>query len=121
MLLTQNDNNEQKYNSGLSSIKRSSSGSLSRGLSSSNQDVTGEYEKGRQELIKTANLMFSIFEPNFIWDFCGSQFEKASCQTYRISDNHEVAVNNVGSVETTVVEMCALTDFLLEIISCLFS
>ena len=76
-----------------------------------------ENEKRCNELIKTANLMFGIFDSHFIWEFCGSQFQKTSCQTYRISDNHEIAVNNVGSPETTVVEMCAITDFLLDIVS----
>ena len=76
-----------------------------------------EDDKGRQELIKTANLMFGIFESSFIWEYCGTQFEKTSCQTYRISDNHEIAVNNVGSLETTVVEMCSITNFLLDIVS----
>ena len=76
-----------------------------------------ENQKGCNELIKTANLMFGIFDPSFIWEFCGTQFQKTSCQTYRISDNHEMAVNNVGSPETTIVEMCAITDFLLDIVS----
>ena len=76
-----------------------------------------ESDKLCNELIKTANLMFSIFEPCFIWEFCGTQFHKTSCQTYRISDNHDIAVNNVGSLETTIVEMCAITDFLLDIVS----
>ena len=76
-----------------------------------------EIDKLCNELIKTANLMFSIFDPSFIWEFCGTQFHKTSCQTYRISDNHDIAVNNVGSLETTIVEMCAITDFLLDIVS----
>ena len=90
-----------------------------RNLDISTKSMPQKFESDKlcNELIKTANLMFSIFEPSFIWEFCGSQFHKTSCQTYRISDSHDVAVNNVGSLETTVVEMCAITDFLLDIVS----
>jgi len=70
------------------------------------------------ELIKTANLLFETFESSFIWDFCGKVFEKASCLTYRVQDEDEGEVNGVGSSDcSTVVEMCAVIDFLLDIVS----
>ena len=70
-----------------------------------------------QELIKSANLLFGTLESAFIWEFCGGAFDKASCQRFRISDTEVNAVNFVGSADTTVIEMCALVDFLLDIVS----
>ena len=70
-----------------------------------------------QELIKSANLLFGTLESAFIWEFCGGAFDKASCQRFRISDTEVDAVNFVGSQDTTVIEMCALVDFLLDIVS----
>ena len=40
----------------------------------------------KQELIKSANLLFGTLESAFIWEFCAKAFEKASCQRFRISD-----------------------------------
>lgn len=73
--------------------------------------------KGKQELIKSANLLFGTLESAYIWEFCGKIFEKASCQRFRISDTEVNAVNYVGSEDTTVIEMCALVDFLLDVVS----
>lgn len=70
-----------------------------------------------QELIKSANLLFGTLESAYIWEFCGQTFEKASCQRFRISDTEVNAVNYVGSDDTTVIEMCALVDFLLDVVS----
>ena len=72
-------------------------------------------ETVHQELVKSANLLLGTLESAFIWEFCGGAFEKASCQRFRISDTEANAVNFVGSQDTTVIEMCALVDFLLDI------
>ena len=37
-----------------------------------------EARKHRQELIKSANLLFASFETEYIWEFCGQQYEKAT-------------------------------------------
>mgnify|MGYP001245568543 FL=1 len=71
----------------------------------------------QQELVKSANLLFGTLESNYIWEFCGQHFAKASCQRFRISDTEEDQVNYIGSQDTTVIEMCALVDFLLDIVS----
>ena len=34
--------------------------------------------KEKDELIKSANLLFGTFDSGYIWDYCGDQFEKAS-------------------------------------------
>ena len=62
-------------------------------------------------------MLFGSLESAFIWDFCGKSFEKASCQRFRINDNEINPVNDVSSQDTTVIEMCALVDFLLDIVS----
>ena len=85
-----------------------------RSLYHSSQGVN---KVNKQELVKSANLLFGTLESHYIWDFCGTQFSKASCQRFRISDTEIEAVNYVGSQDTTVIEMCALVDFLLDIIS----
>ena len=87
-----------------------------RSLYHSNQRGAGQAE-AQQELVKSANLLFGTLESHYIWDFCGEQFAKASCQRFRISDREEESVNDIGSQGTTVIEMCALVDFLLDIVS----
>ena len=72
---------------------------------------------GRPELIKSANLLFATFESHYIWSFCGDQFEAASENQFRISDYSVVDVNNIGTEESTIVEMCALIEFLLDVVS----
>ena len=75
-------------------------------------------KKNRQELIKSANMLFGEMDSGYIWDFCGSAFERASAKKYRINDSHTSDVNEIGSDETsTVIEMCAVVDFLLDVIS----
>ena len=75
-------------------------------------------KKNRQELVKSANMLFGEMDSGYIWDFCGSAFERASSKKYRINDSHTSDVNEIGSDETsTVIEMCAVVDFLLDVIS----
>lgn len=75
-------------------------------------------KKNRQELVKSANMLFGEMDSGYIWDFCGSAFERASAKKYRINDSHTSDVNEIGSDETsTVIEMCAVVDFLLDVIS----
>ncbi len=82
-----------------------------------NKDEEEEGKKARQELIKSANLLFASFESSYIWDFCGQQFELACRAEERMNDTHE-DVNRVGYDQgATVVEMCAIVDFLLDIVS----
>ena len=75
-------------------------------------------KKNRQELVKSANMLFGEMDSGYIWDFCGAAFERASAKKYRINDSHTSDVNEIGSDETsTVIEMCAVLDFLLDVIS----
>jgi hypothetical protein len=95
--------------------------SHSRKLLGKKEDMAAtasKQKKGKQELIKSANLLFATFESSYIWDYCGTAFQKASGKRYRINDTHTCNVNEIGSDETsTVIEMCAIIDFLLDIVS----
>ncbi|XP_046144470.1 protein dopey-1 homolog isoform X2 [Osmia bicornis bicornis] len=70
------------------------------------------------EVVKSANLLFSTLEPSYVWIHCGHLFEKA-CQT-RARTKHEVeevVVRLVGSGMPNFMEVCILTEFLLDTVS----
>ncbi|XP_034191281.1 protein DOP1 homolog isoform X3 [Osmia lignaria lignaria] len=70
------------------------------------------------EVVKSANLLFSTLEPSYVWIHCGHLFEKA-CQT-RARTKHEVeevVVRPVGSGMPNFMEVCILTEFLLDTVS----
>ncbi|CAK9831783.1 Protein dopey-1 homolog [Anthophora retusa] len=70
------------------------------------------------EVVKSANLLFSTLEPSYVWIHCGHLFENA-CQT-RAKDKREAeedAVRPVGSGMPNFMEICILTEFLLETVS----
>lgn len=69
-------------------------------------------------MVKSANLLFSTLEPSYVWIHCGHLFEKA-CQT-RARTKHEVeevVVRPVGSGMPNFMEVCILTEFLLDTVS----
>lgn len=68
--------------------------------------------------MKSANLLFSTLEPSYIWIHCGQLFEKA-CSTRAKTQVaiEEIAVRPVGSGMPNLVEVCILTEFLLETVS----
>lgn len=68
--------------------------------------------------MKSANLLFSTLEPSYIWTHCGHLFGKAcntKMQTQGIID--DVVVRPIGSGMPDLVEVCILTEFLLETVS----
>lgn len=70
------------------------------------------------EVVKSANLLFSTLEPSYVWIHCGHLFEKA-CQT-RAKTKREMEggiVSLVGSGMPNFMEVCILTEFLLETVS----
>ncbi|XP_077977408.1 protein DOP1A-like isoform X2 [Glandiceps talaboti] len=69
-------------------------------------------EKGVSELIKTANLLFSTFEPYFVWDYIARQFETC-CRLKRVMSDED----SIAHGKLTVQELCKLVDFLLDVIS----
>lgn len=99
-----------------------------------------EREGRKKELLKSANLLFGTFESGYIWDFCGGkvssaaretwaailmhpccrrwfQFSSASRKKQRMNDSHTSDVNSVGAEHSTVIEMAAIVDFLLDAVS----
>lgn len=70
------------------------------------------------EVVKSANLLFSTLEPSYIWIHCGHLFEKA-CSTRAKTQVaiEDITVRPVGSEMPNLVEVCVLTEFLLENVS----
>lgn len=70
------------------------------------------------EVVKSANLLFSTLEPSYIWIHCGHLFEKACDVRARTQVAIEdIAVRPIGSGMPNLVEVCILTEFLLETVS----
>ncbi|XP_053971376.1 protein dopey-1 homolog isoform X2 [Hylaeus volcanicus] len=70
------------------------------------------------EVVKLANLLFSTLEPSYVWIHCGHLFEHA-CQARARSKREveDVVVRPVGSGMPNFMEICILTEFLLETVS----
>lgn len=70
------------------------------------------------EVVKSANLLFSTLEPSYIWIHCGHLFGKA-CNTRAKTQVtiEDATVRTVGSGMPNLVEVCILTEFLLETVS----
>lgn len=71
------------------------------------------------ELIKSANLLFSSLEPKYLWEYTGIMFSNACQSLTKIDQCQEISnvVKSVGSGDLSLVEICSLTDFLLDAIS----
>lgn len=69
-------------------------------------------------MVKSANLLFSTLEPSYVWIHCGFLFEKA-CQA-RIKTQCEIKemiVKSIGCGMPNLIEICILTEFLLDTVS----
>lgn len=70
------------------------------------------------EVVKSANLLFSTLEPSYIWIHCGHLFEKAcNIRAKTLIAIEDAIVRPVGSGMPNLVEVCVLTEFLLETVS----
>lgn len=70
------------------------------------------------EVVKSANLLFSTLEPSYIWIHCGHLFEKAcNIRAKTQVAIEDILVKPVGSEMPNLVEVCILTEFLLETVS----
>ncbi|XP_022089796.1 protein dopey-1-like isoform X2 [Acanthaster planci] len=67
------------------------------------------------ELIKTANLLFGVFESHFMWEFIAARFDLC-CQETVMRGGMAPSIGD-GSRTLTCSEMCKLVDFLLDIVS----
>jgi len=75
----------------------------------------------QQDLIKTANLLFSQLDTSFVWTVCATHFQLAACATAERDGaaplTDRTGVLPVGDGPTNIQEICTLLDFLLEIVS----
>ena len=74
---------------------------------------SGQYNKLPVETLKTANLLFGSFEPYFIWDFLARIFTSACEQ--RSAEKEKAS--EVGGEPVSIMELCDLIGFLLEVIA----
>lgn len=77
------------------------------------------------EAKKSVNTLFGNFDPSYIWNFLTNQFE-AAChrnlpeESRRLPENYQPTdslANEVDSGEPSVIEVCYLTEHLLDILS----
>lgn len=76
------------------------------------------------EVKKSVNSLFGNFDPSFIWNFLTCQFEKA-CQRKDVADEFRKLpkdlskriANDVDSGDPSVIEVCYLSESLLDILS----
>ncbi|XP_043067031.1 protein DOP1 homolog [Drosophila bipectinata] len=79
---------------------------------------------GNAEALKSANLLFATFDPAYIWSYMTNMFERA-CQQANSSQEKPLPTTDptakypceVGSGDPSVMEICVLTEFLLETVS----
>ncbi|KAK9507537.1 hypothetical protein O3M35_007370 [Rhynocoris fuscipes] len=69
------------------------------------------------ELLKCANLLFGSLEPRYLWQYIGKLFSIACTKNSSASVDLENPVKRVSSGDPGIVEICTLTEFLLDIVS----
>lgn len=77
----------------------------------------GDKIQKSNEVVKSANLLFSTLEPSYVWTHCGVLYEK-SCKL-RINNREfaDASVKSVGSGIPGLMEICTLMEFLLDTVS----
>lgn len=78
---------------------------------------------GNNSVTKQANLLYQTFDPSYIWNFMTNKYEKA-CISETPADSKKSAfdpdakfIPEVDSGEPSLIEVCYLTEFLLDTIS----
>ncbi|XP_050312498.1 protein dopey-1 homolog [Anthonomus grandis grandis] len=72
--------------------------------------------KNCQELVKNANLLFNTLQSYYIWSYIEKLYEEAAKNIKKFKYRDRCQVNEIGSGPPFVLELCILTDFLLDII-----
>lgn len=77
--------------------------------------------KGDDEVKKSVNTLFGNFDPSYIWNFMTNQYERA-CHKNKADEIRTLPedlkfVPDVDSGEPSLIEVCFLTEFLLNTIS----
>lgn len=101
-----------------SSVETKSCSESRHTLNKRNKSESEKASLTRAELIKTSNLLFSTFEPYFIWDYLARMFE-SSCQAVHSGKKLErtQSVSELLLDVPSLQELCILVDFLLEVVS----
>uniref|UniRef100_A0A0A9ZDJ3 Protein dopey-1 n=1 Tax=Lygus hesperus TaxID=30085 RepID=A0A0A9ZDJ3_LYGHE len=69
------------------------------------------------EILEEANRLFGTIEPKFLWNYIGQLFSKACANHQSTNLDIENPVRRVASGDPGVVEICTLTEFLLDKVS----
>jgi len=77
---------------------------------------SGSAKSNSVELFKSANLLFSSLEPRYMWQYCG-QLVASACSLTHSPHSTASQVQPIGSGDPGLVEVCALTEFLLDTVS----
>lgn len=78
---------------------------------------------GNLEVTKSVNTLFGNFDPSYIWNFMTNLYENAckvedsSMEKRQLNDPNFKFTPEVDSGEPSLIEVCFLTEFLLETIS----
>ncbi|XP_048525451.1 protein dopey-1 homolog, partial [Dendroctonus ponderosae] len=72
--------------------------------------------KNCQELVKNANLLFNTLQSYYLWSYIEKLYEEAVANIKRYKYRDRCQVNDIGSGTPYILELCILTDFLLDII-----
>lgn len=72
--------------------------------------------KNCQELIKNANLLFNTLQSYYIWSYIEKLYDESVKGIKNLKYRDRVQVNEIGSGMPHILEICILTDFLLDII-----
>ncbi|XP_039275981.1 protein dopey-1 homolog [Nilaparvata lugens] len=94
---------------------------------------SSSHKSNSAELVKSANLLFGSLEPRYLWQYVGTLVAAACCtrgggascststsastSTSSWSAAGEGYVRRVGSGDPSLVEVCALAEFLLDTVS----
>ncbi|XP_030749093.1 protein dopey-1 homolog isoform X2 [Sitophilus oryzae] len=72
--------------------------------------------KNCQELVKNANLLFNTLQSYYIWSYIERLYDEAVKNIKKYKYRDRCQVNEIGSGQPYILELCILTDFLLDII-----
>lgn len=72
--------------------------------------------KNCQELVKNANLLFNTLQSYYIWSYIERLYDEAVKNIKKYKYRDRCQVNDIGKGPPYVLELCILTDFLLDII-----
>ena len=71
----------------------------------------------KQELIKTANLLFAQLDTSYVWTVCGQHFSNACDDNNQDDVDEGDEVGAVGSGPSSVIQCCNVIVFLLDTVS----